>query len=177
MCSGTGKLLFRTNILLGDCHMSTTGLESLEHTVQLTHIWINELEARLGWSNKARAYRLLKAVLHGLRDWLQLNEMADLGAQLPGLLRGAYYEQWRPANTPVRQRTKEDFLARVNESFKQDPLPNTAQAVMAVFESVKKITRVKSRTSVTLCRKNSGSSGQSLIPHRARSAGKDRNKV
>ena len=86
--------------------MSTVGLEGLEHTVQLTHIWINELDAKLEWNNKARAYRLLKAVLHGLRDWLQLNEMADLGAQLPGLLRGAYYEQWRPAITPVKRRTK-----------------------------------------------------------------------
>ena len=121
--------------------MSTVGLEGLDHTVQLTHIWINELDAKLEWNNKARAYRLLKAVLHALRDWLQLNEMADLGAQLPGLLRGAYYEQWRPAITPVKRRTKEDFLARVDESFKQDPLPNTAQAVMAVFELLtKKIT-------------------------------------
>ena len=121
--------------------MSTVGLEGLEHTVQVTHTWLNELDAKLEWNNKARAYRLLKAVLHGLRDWLQLNEMADLGAQLPSLLRGAYYEQWRPAITPVKRRTKQDFLARVNESFKQDPLPNTAQAVMAVFELLsKKIT-------------------------------------
>ena len=121
--------------------MSAVGLEGLEHTVQLTHTWINELDGKLDWNNKARSYRLLKAVLHALRDWLQLNEMADLGAQLPGLLRGAYYEQWRPATTPVKRRTKEDFLARVDESFKQDRLPNTAQAVMAVFELLtKKIT-------------------------------------
>ena len=121
--------------------MSAAGLEGLEHTVQLTHIWINELDAKLEWNNKARAYRLLKAVLHALRDWLQLNEMADFGAQLPGLLRGAYYEQWRPAITPVKRRTKEDFLAQVDESFQRDQLPNTAQAVMAVFELLtKKIT-------------------------------------
>jgi uncharacterized protein (DUF2267 family) len=31
-----------------------------------------------------------------LCDWLQLNEAADLAAQLPTLLRGAYCEQWRP---------------------------------------------------------------------------------
>ena len=114
--------------------MSAFGLESLEHTVQLTHIWINELDERLGWNSKPRTYRLLKAVLHALRDWLPLNEMADFGAQLPELLRGAYYEQWRPAITPVKKRSKEDFLARVDQSFKQDPLPQTAQAVMAVFE-------------------------------------------
>ena len=69
--------------------MSTVGLESLDHTVELTHIWINELDDRLGWNNKRRSYRLLKAVLQVLRDWLQLGEAADLAAQLPTLLRGA----------------------------------------------------------------------------------------
>ena len=29
--------------------MSAVGLESIDHTVQLTHIWINDLDARLGW--------------------------------------------------------------------------------------------------------------------------------
>jgi uncharacterized protein (DUF2267 family) len=121
--------------------MSAQGLEGLEHTVQLTHVWINELDAHLGWNNKARSYRLLKAVLHALRDSLQVNEAADLGAQLPGLLRGAYYEQWRPATTPVKSRNVEDFLDRVNRDFKKDPLENGAQAAMAVFQLLtKKIT-------------------------------------
>ena len=114
--------------------MTITGLESLERTVQLTHIWINDLDERLGWNNKARAYRLLKAVLHALRDWLQTSEAADLAAQLPGLLRGAYYEQWRPTTTPVKKRSKADFVARVEESFRTDPLAHPSQAVMAVFE-------------------------------------------
>jgi uncharacterized protein (DUF2267 family) len=114
--------------------MSAVGLEGLERTVQLTHIWINDLDRRLAWNNKARAYRLLKSVLHALRDSLQVNEAVDLGAQLPGLLRGAYYEQWRPASTPVKDRSVEAFLARVDESFRRDPLQNTAQAVMAVFQ-------------------------------------------
>ena len=114
--------------------MSTQGLEGLERTVQLTHIWINDLDRQLKWNNKARSYRLLKAVLHGLRDSLKVNEAADLGAQLPGLLRGAYYEQWRPAATPVKKRSIEQFLNRVNESFKRDPLVNPPMAVMAVFQ-------------------------------------------
>jgi uncharacterized protein (DUF2267 family) len=118
--------------------MSSVGLESLEHTVQLTHIWINELDDRLGWNNKPRSYRLLKTVLHALRDRLQLNEAADLAAQLPTLLRGAYYEQWRPAIPSVKRRTKADFLAEVGESFKSDPLAQPTQAVMAVFELLSK---------------------------------------
>src|SRR6476620_4667789 len=114
--------------------MSAQGLEHLDHTVQLTHVWINDLDGRLEWNDKARSYRLLKAVLHTLRDLLKVNEAVDLGAQLPGLLRGAYYEQWRPATTPVKTRSVEDFLARVNDSFRRDPLPNPPKAVMAVFQ-------------------------------------------
>ncbi len=50
--------------------MSAQGLEHLDHTVQLTHVWINDLDGRLEWNDKARSYRLLKAVLHTLRDSL-----------------------------------------------------------------------------------------------------------
>ena len=113
--------------------MSTQGLESLEHTVQLTHIWVNELDERMQWNNKARSYRLLKAVLHALRDSLQVSEAADLGAQLPGLLRGAYYEQWRPAAKKLKHRDVEAFLKRVSQSFERDPLDDPAMAVMVVF--------------------------------------------
>ncbi len=81
--------------------MSTVGLESIDHTVQLSHIWINELDSRLRWENKHRSYRLLRTVLHALRDWLPVNEAVELGAQFPELLRGVYYEHWRPVMTPV----------------------------------------------------------------------------
>lgn len=118
--------------------MSTHGLEGLDHTVQLTHIWINELDEQLKWNNKARSYRLLKAVLHTLRDSLRVDEAANLGAQLPGLLRGAYYEQWRPATTPVRNRDAEEFLRRVEENFRRDPLAEPLQAVLAVFHLLSK---------------------------------------
>jgi uncharacterized protein (DUF2267 family) len=76
----------------------------------------------------------LKSVLHALRDWLQVNESADFAAQMPALLRGVYYEQWRPAITPVKERGKAEFLARVEQSFLADRLERPAQAVMAVFE-------------------------------------------
>jgi uncharacterized protein (DUF2267 family) len=121
--------------------MSAQGLEGLEHTVQLTHIWINDLDERLQWDNKARSYRVLKAVLHALRDSLQVEEAADLGAQLPGLLRGAYYEQWRPSKTPLKSRDVEEFLSRVRNYFGPDPLSEPSHAVMAVFQLLnKKIT-------------------------------------
>jgi uncharacterized protein (DUF2267 family) len=70
--------------------MSAAGLESIDHTVQLTHIWINDLDSRLGWENKHRSYRLLRTVLQALRDWLPVNEAVGLSAQL----------RWRPGTAP-----------------------------------------------------------------------------
>jgi len=113
--------------------MSAVGLESIDHTVQLTHIWINELDARLGWDNKHRSYHLLRSVLQAVRDWLPINEAVDLGAQFPELLRGVYYEHWRPAATPVKPRHKDDFIARIDDAFKNDPILFTSEAVTAVF--------------------------------------------
>ena len=114
--------------------MSAAGLESIEHTVQLTHIWINDLDSRLGWENKHRSYRLLRTVLQALRDWLPVNEAVGLGAQLPELLRGVYYEHWRPSRTPVKHRNKAEFLARVADAFRNDLILSTSDAVTAVFE-------------------------------------------
>jgi uncharacterized protein (DUF2267 family) len=113
--------------------MSAVGLEGIDHAVQQAHIWINELEKRMGWENKPRAYRLLKAVLHALRDHLPVNEAADLGAQLPTLIRGVYYDQWRPATTPIKDRHLDSFLATIDKSFRPDPMDDTAGAVTAVF--------------------------------------------
>lgn len=114
--------------------MSTVGLESIDHTVELTHLWINDLDDRLGWENKHRSYRLLRTVLQTLRDWLPVNEAAAFAAQLPELVRGIYYEHWRPATTPVGQRHRDDFIARVDNSFRTDPLMFTPDAIIAVFE-------------------------------------------
>jgi uncharacterized protein (DUF2267 family) len=113
--------------------MSAVGLEGIDHTVQLTHIWINDLDARLGWENKHRSYRLLRIVLQTLRDWLMVEEAAGFGAQLPELLRGVYYEHWRPATTPVKKRSKADLIARIDDAFKADPLIFTPDAISAVF--------------------------------------------
>jgi uncharacterized protein (DUF2267 family) len=113
--------------------MSAVGLESIDHTVQLTHLWVNQLDARLGWADKHRSYRLLRAVLQAVRDWLPVNEAAGLGAQLPELLRGVYYEHWRPAATPVKNRHEADFIARIDDAFRTDPLLSTSDAVTAAF--------------------------------------------
>ena len=79
---------------------------SINHSAQLTREWVVELSRLLDWDDRQRAWRLLRATLQALRDWLEVNEAVQLGAQLPTMIRGLYYEGWHPARTPVRERGK-----------------------------------------------------------------------
>lgn len=113
--------------------MHRTGLTTIDHAPQVVASWLNQLEAALGWSSRPRSYMLLRETLHALRDWLTLDEAADLAAQLPVLLRGIYYEGWDPSATPVTPRSKEAFIARVARPFDAEPLEDCEAAIAAVF--------------------------------------------
>lgn len=114
--------------------MSALGLKVIDEAVQTANIWVNEIDSRTGWDNKQRSYRLLRAVLQTLRDHLMVNEATDLGAQLPTLIRGVYYEGWNSARNPVRMRRAEDFVAAVQKGFAPDPLGDADLAIRAVFD-------------------------------------------
>jgi uncharacterized protein (DUF2267 family) len=43
----------------------------------------------------------LRATLHALRDRLIIDEVAQLSAQLPMLIRGLYYKGWDPTKTAL----------------------------------------------------------------------------
>ena len=64
----------------------------------------------------------------------QPTKSADFAAQLPTLLRGVYYEHWRPAATPVKDRSRAAFLARIDHAFVGDPIIFTPEAVSLTFE-------------------------------------------
>ena len=81
--------------------MSATGLDVFDETIHKTNSWLKEISEALG-SDRRGAYRALRAVLHALRDRLTVDEAAHLGDQLPMLVRGIYYEAWRPAGNTNR---------------------------------------------------------------------------
>lgn len=87
-----------------------THVRVFDSTLQTTHRWLRELEQIASLDNESEAYSVLRAVLHALRDRLPANEAVQLGAQLPMLIRGFYYEGWKPSTTPKKQRSLEAFL-------------------------------------------------------------------
>lgn len=118
--------------------MKTTGISSLDTAPQVVAEWLNELCDDLGWSGKQRAYMLLRETLHAIRDFLTVDEAADLAAQLPMLLRGIFYHGWDPSSTPVKPRNKSDLLARIEQKFDKDPLEDPERAIGAVLDLLRR---------------------------------------
>jgi len=83
---------------------------TISHAVQQIQEWLKELRDNGDLANENEAYSVLRAVLHQLRDRLTVEEAADLGAQLPLIVRGIYFEGWRPGHVPEKVRTKRKFL-------------------------------------------------------------------
>jgi uncharacterized protein (DUF2267 family) len=111
--------------------MSTQGLEMIEHTVQLTHEWINDLAERLDWADKRQVLMLLRSTLTALRDLLSVNEAAQFSAQLPLLIRGLFYENWTPASRA--ERTATAFVERVSEKLAMDAEYRGEEDIAEVF--------------------------------------------
>jgi uncharacterized protein (DUF2267 family) len=86
---------------------------TISHAIQQTQEWLKELRDNGDLADETTAYSVLRAVLHQLRDRLSVEEAADLGAQLPLIVRGIYYESWRPSQAPEKIRTKQKFLEQV----------------------------------------------------------------
>jgi len=85
------------------------------------------------WQDRHRAYHAMFATLHALRDRLTLEEVAHLGAQLPMLVRGFYYDGWDPTGKPLKGRHKAEFLAYIAQYFKDDPTIDAERLARAVF--------------------------------------------
>ncbi|MEN2981558.1 MAG: DUF2267 domain-containing protein [Thermus sp.] len=116
--------------------MSATGLEVFDTTLHKTHAWLKAIMEALGAEDRHRAYMALRAVLHALRDRLPVEEVAQLGAELPMLVRGLYYEGWDPTGKPLKERHKEEFLAHVARELRtpSGPALDPEAAARAVFQ-------------------------------------------
>lgn len=113
--------------------MHPTAAELFAETIEKTGRWIDDLMTEMGTSDPRQAYSVLRAVLHVLRDRLTVDEAVNLGAQLPVLVRGFYYDGWRPEGRPAKYRHKTEFLNSVAEAYRRLSVTEQEPAVEAVF--------------------------------------------
>lgn len=94
--------------------------------------WLTELAdymrvpGRTDW-----AYKALKAVLHTVRDRTTIQEVFHLSAQLPLLIRGIYFEGYKPEGKPEKMNAQE-FMERINLKIK----PSVETPALEVFRAV-----------------------------------------
>lgn len=112
--------------------MSASGLKVFDKTLQITHIWLDDIMEEIGPDRRV-AWKVLSTVLHKLRDRLPLDLAVHLGAQLPLLVRGVYYDQFEPEKLPMTCRHGEEFIAEVAEWLSDTRPVNPVVAVRAVF--------------------------------------------
>ncbi|WP_349257240.1 DUF2267 domain-containing protein [Vitreimonas sp.] len=105
-----------------------------DKTLQTTHIWLNEIMDALG-PDRQHAWKVLSVVLHKLRDRLPVDVAAHLGAQLPLLVRGVFYDQFTPARQPT-DCDREEFIAEVDEWLADARPTDPREAVIAVLQTL-----------------------------------------
>jgi uncharacterized protein (DUF2267 family)/CBS domain-containing protein len=116
--------------------MSANGLETFDRSIHATNLWLKEISKEIG-SDRRLAWRVLGVVLRAVRDRLSVDDAAHLAAQLPLMIRGTFYEQYRPAVQPDSIRSREEFMARVADGLEGGGKPvNLETAIKAVLCAV-----------------------------------------
>lgn len=109
--------------------MQASPIHVFDETVHLSNGWLTELMQRLATEEPHLAYRALRATLHALRDQMTAVAAARFAAQLPTLLRGVFFEGWRPRGRG--RLVAGDFLGQVAKEI-GDPAVDAAVVARAV---------------------------------------------
>ena len=97
-----------------------------------TYEWLHQVAERDDFDDLNRAYHVLRAVLHALRDRVEPNVAAHVAAQLPSLVRGIFYEGWDPAKVRIKELEQEASARHVRCPVNGGKFKETARAVMTV---------------------------------------------
>ena len=109
--------------------MSQTGLAVFDRTLDRTHQFINDISEEINIEDKNITFIGIKAVLHALRDRIPFEEAAQLGSHFPVLLAGFYYDGWKPAATPTKERSVDAFLDKVRSNLQEGDYPIEIEAL------------------------------------------------
>lgn len=110
--------------------MSANGLAVFDRTIEKTHQFINDVAEQINVKDKHTVFIGIKAVLHSLRDRIPLEEAVQLGSQFPLMLAGFYYQGWKPAATPTKERSVSAFVDKVRDNLPQGDYPIEIEALI-----------------------------------------------
>ena len=111
-----------------------TGVHEFDTVVQDGNAWLKAVMEKLKTEDAHVAYMALRATLHALRDRIQPESAVHLGAQLPTVVRGVYYENWHMAGTPTKERHLPAFLDHVAKEIPPGMDADVEEMVRGVFE-------------------------------------------
>jgi uncharacterized protein (DUF2267 family) len=80
--------------------MIAAGLDLFDRTLHKTYEWLADLMGLLAIDDRQMTYQSLCATLHALRDRMTVEEVAQLGAQPPMLVRGFITKDGIPPPSP-----------------------------------------------------------------------------
>jgi uncharacterized protein (DUF2267 family) len=106
--------------------------------IERANTWVKGMMAELPTQDPQVGLHALRAGLHALRDRLTVEETAQLSAQLPTVIRGLFFENWRPSGKPLRIRHKDEFLALVAQNFSPRTDVPPDEIVRALFRLMAK---------------------------------------
>jgi uncharacterized protein (DUF2267 family) len=95
--------------------------------------WLDEIMRQLGRDDERKALRALRAGLHLIRDRLPDAEAVQLAAQIPTLLRGIYYDGWRPGSERSRPHGRQEILDEMREHLDRDATLDPELVLRAVI--------------------------------------------
>lgn len=108
--------------------------------------WLQDVRVIYDFEQDEHAFILLRATLKGLRDHLTQEEVITLGNILPAILRGFYYEGWKPQEIKNENltRTVFSYLGGTKEIDLEMTLPETLKIIYArIQESNLKVQRIE----------------------------------
>ncbi|MFJ3822514.1 DUF2267 domain-containing protein [Streptomyces nodosus] len=103
-----------------------------DRVIQTTNIWLKSVCEALKIDDRHLAHRVLRTWLHTFRDRLTIEVAAHFAAQLPELMRGAYYDGWNPSAVPIKY-DREGYVSRFAHEARvpAEDVPRITAAVTA----------------------------------------------
>ncbi len=117
---------------------------NFDNYVKDAKTWLHELCNQLGIEDEKKAARIFRSVLHAVRDRIPTGEALHLGAQLPILWKGIYYDGFT-MHEPVRIRQEDEWLEfiRSKDSGAQEADFPTLDHAYYAFQDVMKFLKAR----------------------------------